>query len=132
TGMFVFMASAFLGNCWQLWVGAVLFAIPQILSIYERKFPNSTRLHGLMPVGVLKTLVMLIIGTYFARLVFSMLHSPESVLRNGFLLLSLPGLALSLLGLFGHDGADPKWTWPRQALGTLILGATVALVVTGW
>jgi hypothetical protein len=54
------------------------------------------------------------------------------MLRNGFILMSLSGLALSLIGLFGHDGPDPKWTWPRQLLGGVVLVVTVGLVLTGW
>ena len=57
---------------------------------------------------------------------------PTRMLRNGFILMSLPGLALSLIGLFGHDGPDPKWTWPRQMLGGVIVLVTVGLVLTGW
>lgn len=132
TVLFVFLAIAFIGNCWQLWVGAMLFVVPQILSIYERNFPNSPRLKALLPAGILKTLIMLIVGSYFAKLVFSILTDPDSMLRNGFLLMSLPGLALSLVGLFGHDGPDPAWTWPRQLLGGVILAATVGLVLSGW
>lgn len=132
TVLFVFLAIAFIGNCWQLWVGTVLFLVPQVLSVYERSFPNSERLNRLLPSGILKVLVMLLIATFFGRLVFSILDNPDSMLRNGFILMSLPGLALSLIGLFGHDGPDPQWTWPRQMLGGVILLVTVGLVLTGW
>jgi hypothetical protein len=132
TVLFVFLAHAFIGSCWQLWVGAVLFFVPQVLSIYERSFPNSERLNALLPEGIVKVLVMLIVGVLFGRLVFSILDDPDSILRNGFILFSLPGLALSLIGLFGHDGPDRKWTWPRQAIGAVILAVTAGLVLTGW
>lgn len=132
TVLFVFLSIAFIGNCWQLWVGAVLFLVPQLLSIYERKFPNSERLHGLLPSGIFKTLLMLIIGSFFAKLVFSILTNPDSMLRNGFILMTIPGLILSALGLFGHDGPDPTWTWPKQFLGVGILVAILYLVFTGF
>ncbi|MEO6471643.1 MAG: hypothetical protein ABIR57_07125 [Aeromicrobium sp.] len=132
TVLFVFLSIAFIGNCWQLWVGAVLFLVPQILSVYERKFPNSERLHGILPAGILKTLLMLIIGSFFAKLVFSILTNPDSMLRNGFILMTIPGLVMSALGLFGHDGPEPKWTWPRQFIGVLILSAILGLIFTGW
>lgn len=132
TFLFVFIAIAFIGNCWQLWVGTVLFAVPQVLSIYERSFPNSERLNRLLPSGIVKVLVMLVIGSVFGKLVFSILEDPESMLRNGFILMSLPGLALSLIGLFGHDGPDPTWTWPRQLLGVGVLLVTVGLVLIGF
>jgi hypothetical protein len=132
TALFVFLAYAFIGSCWQLWVGALLFVVPQVLSIYERSFPNSERLNSLLPEGILKVLVMLIIGVFFGRLVMAILDNPDTAMRNGFILFSLPGLALSLIGLFGHDGPDRKWTWPRQALGAVILAATAGLVLTGW
>lgn len=132
TVLFVFLVIAFIGNSWQLWVGALLFVIPQALSIYEQKFPNSERLHGMLPGGILKILLMLIVGTLFARLVFSILTSPESMLRNGFILMTIPGLILSGLGLYGRDGPDPAWTWPRQFAGVVVLGAILCLVLTGW
>lgn len=132
TVLFVFLAYAFIGNCWQLWVGVVLFFVPQVLSIYERSFPNSERLNAILPEGIVKVLVMLVVGVIFGRLVFSILDDPDSILRNGFILFSLPGLALSLIGLFGHDGPDRKWTWPRQAIGVVILAVTAGLVLTGW
>ncbi|WP_332666881.1 hypothetical protein [Aeromicrobium sp.] len=132
TVLFVFLSVAFIGNCWQLWVGAVLFVLPQLLSIYERSFPNSARLQGVLPRGILKVLVMLVIGSIFAKLVYSILDDPDSMLRNGFLLMTIPGLVLSALGLFGHDGPDPTWSWPRQALGIVILGAVLGLVLTGF
>jgi hypothetical protein len=132
TVLFVFLSIAFIGNCWQLWVGAVLFAVPQLLAIYERKFPNSARLHGLLPSGIVKVLCMLIIGSLFARLVYTIIDNPDTMLRNGFILMTIPGLVLSALGLFGHDGPDPKWSWPRQAFGVVILGAILGLVLTGF
>ena len=132
TALFVFLAVAFIGNCWQLWVGAALFVLPQVLGMYDRSFPNSDRLHRLLPVGVLKTLVMLLIGTFFAEWIFSWLHDPSRMLRDGFVLLSLPGLMLSLISMFGHDGPDQRWTWQRQALGVFIVALTAGLVLTGW
>lgn len=132
TALFVFLSVAFIGSCWQLWVGAALFAVPQVLSIYERKFPNSERLHGLLPSGIVKVLVMLVIGSFFARLVYSILDDPGTVLQNGFLLMTIPGLVLSALSLFGHDGPDPRWTWQRQALGVAVLGTILTLVLTGF
>ncbi|MDQ3156707.1 MAG: hypothetical protein M3Q98_08285, partial [Actinomycetota bacterium] len=102
------------------------------LPIYERKFPNSEQLHGLLPGGILKTLIMLIIGSFFAQLVFSILTNPETMLRSGFLLMTIPGLILSALGLFGHDGPDPEWTWRRQFIGVGILAAILYLVFTGF
>ena len=62
TFLFVFLAYAFIGSCWQLWVGAVLFFVPQVLSIYERSFPNSERLNAILPEGIVKVLVMLVVG----------------------------------------------------------------------
>jgi hypothetical protein len=132
TGLFVFVSVAFIGSCWQLWVGAALFLVPQVLSIHERSFPSSDWLHAMLPRGIVKVLVMLLVGSLFARLVFSILTDPDSMLRNGFVLLTIPGLVLSLLGLFGHDGPDPAWTWPRQAVGAMVLTAAVTLVLTGF
>jgi hypothetical protein len=132
TALFVFLAAAFLGECRELWVGAALFALPQMLTIFEDSFPNSSRLHAVLPEGVVKVLVMLVVGTLFGHLVHSMLHSPERMLRDGFVLMALPALLLSLLALVGRDGPAARWTWLRQAIGAVVVAATVWLVVTGW
>jgi hypothetical protein len=45
---------------------------------------------------------------------------------------TVPPAELSFVGLFGHDGPDPKWTWSRQLLGGVVLVVTVGLVLIGF
>jgi hypothetical protein len=128
TGLFVFVAVAYLGECWELWAGAALFAVPQILGIYESRFPNSERLHRVLPGGIAKTVLMLFVGQWF----FIQFHervSSAHLLTYGFVILGLPSLAFSALELVGRDGEDPDETWLHRlaGLGILLLGVLFVL-----
>ena len=55
TGLFLLVAVPFIGSRWQLYVGAVLFVVPQVLSIFENRFPNWPGVYAVLPRGILKT-----------------------------------------------------------------------------
>jgi hypothetical protein len=129
TAIFVFVAIAFVGPVWQLWVGAVLFVVPQVLSIYEDKFPNRPIIFRALPRGILKLVVMLFVAKWFGSLVIGLITDRHQVVADAFVLLALPGLALSLVGLFGHDGFERPLTWWHRAAGAVILVVGVLFVV---
>jgi cytochrome b561 len=126
TALFVFVAVAFVGLRWQTWVGAALFLAPQLLSIVEDRIPSSTKLYLALPRGVVKTVIMLVVGTVTARVVLAHLHGPE-VIANAFVLLSLPGFALSLLDLIGRDGPSRQQRWLDRLGGTGVLALGILL-----
>ena len=39
----VFLSVAFIGNCWQLWVGVLLFSLPSIINEFQDRFPLNRR-----------------------------------------------------------------------------------------
>lgn len=131
TGIFVFVAIAFVGPLWQLWVGALLFIIPQVLGVYEEKFPNRPQIFHWMPRGILKTVVMLFVGKWTAILLLGLIANSHQVLADAFVVLALPGLALSIVGLFGRDGVETPLTWWHRAAGAAVL-ATGILFVLGF
>lgn len=49
TGVLLFIASAFLGVHWQLWLGGLLFLLPQLMSVFKERFPKSPHLHRMLP-----------------------------------------------------------------------------------
>ena len=131
--VFLFVALPYVGNCWQLYVGGAFFAIPLLLGLASERFPNLPRLYAVIPRGVLKAVVMLVIGTVFGAFVAGHLHSQngQEVIRESFVVLSLPGLAVSLLELFGRDGPQPPalhWL-PEKILGAGLLLIGVLFVV---
>jgi hypothetical protein len=127
TTLFVFAAIAYIGDCWELWVGAALFVVPQVLCIYERRFPNSESLYRVLPGGIVKTVTMMFVGQWFF-LLFREHVSTANLLAYGFVFLGLPSLALSLAELFGRDGDDPRDAWWRQLGGTGVLAIGVLFV----
>ena len=105
TVIFVFFAHIVVGSSWQLWVGAALFVIPQVLAVYEERVPNSPGLFRALPKGLVELVLMLLVGTAVGALLISTMdENAETFIANSFVLLSLPGFLLSLLQLFGRDG----------------------------
>ena len=129
TGLLLFVASAFLGWHWQLWVGGLLFLVPQVLSVYEERFPNSPRLYRLLPRGIVRLVLMLLIGVGIGALVHRAGAQSESLILDSFVFLAIPCAIVSGLELFGREGPAPDEGWGRWIVGAGFLGAGVWLVL---
>jgi hypothetical protein len=129
TAIFLLVVTLVVRPSWQLWVGTALFAVPQVLSVYEERLPNHPRLFRVLPRGLLKLVLMLFVGTVVGVIVTDGLHGSKAIIDNSFVLLALPGLALTLLGMVGRDGREPAIRWRDRGAGILLLGAGLALVL---
>ena len=130
TAIFLFFAYVIVGSSWQLWVAAALFLIPQILSVYEERLPNSPTLFRTLPTGLLELVVMLFVVTAFgALLIATMNENADTFLANSFVLLALPGFLLSVLGVFGRDGDERAMGWGKRiaGVGLLVAGTLMTL-----
>jgi hypothetical protein len=130
TGIFVFVAIAFIGNHWQLWATGALFLAPQILAVHENKFANSEKLYRVLPRGILKTVVMLFIGTALGTIVLRLVQHSSHAALDALVLLAAASLALSELGVFGRDGHEPAEGWLRW-LGGVAVGVLFVLGYVG-
>ncbi|RNL61062.1 hypothetical protein EFK50_16910 [Nocardioides marmoriginsengisoli] len=128
TAVFVFVAEPFVGNSWQLWVGGAVFVLPSLLGLLSDRFPNSELLYRALPRGVAMVLFMLVVGMLASSWASTTLTGPD-VVRNGFVLLALPGLVVSLLSLVGRDGPAPARSWRNELLGLVVVAVGVALVL---
>ncbi|SDI76882.1 hypothetical protein SAMN05444157_0069 [Frankineae bacterium MT45] len=128
TAVFVFFAIAYLGNVWELWVGAALFLIPSIIGTYQGRLPNLPRLVRWLPGGVIKTVLMLCVGKWTATLLASHLSNPQQMVPLGFVLLGLPGLLLTLGGFLGRDGRTWNLNWAHRIGGIAVVVLGVLLV----
>ena len=127
-----FFAWAFIGSCWQLWVGVAVFALPYALALVHQRIPDARPLAITVPRGVVETLVLVVIGTALAYWIDAGADSDATgSLRNGFVLLAVPASAIGVLGVLGGEPPAQKWTWPRQLLGAAVVAATL-LVVLVW
>jgi hypothetical protein len=125
-----FFAWAFIGSCWQLWVGVAVFALPYVLALVHQRIPDARPLAITVPRGVVETLVLVVVGTALAYWINADAGSdPTSALRNGFVILAVPASAIGVLGVLGGEPPAQKWTWPRQLLGAAVVAVTLVVVL---
>ena len=112
TAVFAFLAEPFIGNSIQLWLGIILFLLPKIVSItIAGRLPKSRTIYKALPKGALKIVVMVFVGTLFARWVQSFYQDPTQFLRWGFVILGLPGLILQFANFFADRSAPSNWKY---------------------
>ncbi len=129
-GLLAFFAGAFLGSCWQLWVGVAIFSIPQVMQLLEGRIPDIKALASAVPRGVVQILVLVGVGAAIAYFVDAHGSKDElTAIRQGFVLLTIPAAALEILSVFGGETPKVKWTWPKQLAGAAVVAVTAALVL---
>jgi hypothetical protein len=130
--LLAFFAGAFLGNCWQLWAGVAIFAIPQLLALVGDRIPDLTRLAPVVPRGITQVLVLVLVGTAIAYVLDSRAGdggvAEREAIRSGFVLLTVPAAGLELLALAGGIEPAGRWTWPRQLSGAGVVVLTTVIV----
>lgn len=128
--LLAFFAGAFLGSCWQLWLGVAIFSIPQVLQLLEDRLPDVRSLASAVPRGVVQILVLVAVGAAIAYAVDSRGSDDElSAIRQGFVFLAIPGAALEIFSVVGGETPKPRWTWPRQLAGAAVVAVTAGLVL---
>jgi hypothetical protein len=128
--LLAFFAGAFLGNCWQLWAGVAIFSVPQVMQLLGTRIPDVRKLASAVPRGVVQILVLVAVGTAIAYLVDSRGSDDQlTAIRQGFVLLAIPGAALEILSVFGGETPKIRWTWPKQLGGAGVVAVTTGLVL---
>jgi hypothetical protein len=129
TALFVFVAIAYLGNVWPLWVGAALFLIPSVIAPFQGKLPNVPRLVRLIPGGVFKIVLMLCVGKLLGGWLASNIRNPQDLIDQAFVVLAIPSLLLGFAGFFGREGNRWGLNWPMRIGGVVLVGLGVLLVL---
>jgi hypothetical protein len=94
----------FVGLNIPLLIGTVLFILPNLLKLSAGNLlPKSRRLHFALPKGGVRIVAMTVLGTLFAKLAEKLFQDPQDFLTWGFLLLSIPGFIVSILGLLSDE-----------------------------
>ena len=127
TAVYVFFAVAYLGGVWELYVGAALFLVPSLIAAYQMKLPNLPKLVRWLPAGVLKVVLMLVIGKAFGTYLAHHISSKAAFVELGFVLLGIPSLLLGLAGFVAHDGETFKlnWFFRLGGIAVVVLGVCV-------
>lgn len=129
-GMWVFLTGALSGEVWQVYVGSFFFLLPTILAKFSDSFPNSVVLWRLMPQGMPGLVFTLIVSAASAMIVMAFIGANPTFAAWNMVLLPLPILAISLLGLLGRHGETVDEVRFSQRNPLLFrLGGVVILVV---
>lgn len=134
TAAFLFISAAFVGNVWQLWVAGALFLIPPLLSPLANRLPNNSRLWQILPDGVPKVGVLLLVSWAISAVALTRLGDSTAYAQLAFVVLAIPGFILSILGLVarGPHGQDVRW-YRRQSLAWFYrIGGIAVLLATAW
>jgi hypothetical protein len=103
--------------------------IPAVAAIYENSLPNMPRLARVIPKGVVKVVVMLVVSKLAADALIAVVGEPAKLVSLGIVYLALPGVALSLLGNVGREGEEWQATWTTRLAGALLVGIGILLVL---
>lgn len=102
---------------------------PTVLKVVKDKFPNSSALFQILPVGIPAMVIMTLIGRAFSSYLDSLELDPATASRTIFILASLPGLTLGLLKMFGRQAkpGDARWYRRTSMTATYRIGGVALL-----
>ena len=134
-GMFVFVTAAFMGNTWQVWVGSIIFILPNVLGWFSDKLPNSTFIWKLIPTGLPGLAFSLVVAGYTSTFISGWLGKNPDYSQWSFMLMPIPMFLVGVVGLFGREGKDgeerplkkPGLRWVYRVGGIVVLGLTMKL-----
>ena len=109
--MTVFLSVAFIGNCWQLWVGVTLFSLPSVIGEFQDRFPSRPRMNRYIPqqTPTLTIVEICIIG--ILSILIATIGSGPSMIRTGFMLFAIPPIILAVTNAVGRETVDGYGTW---------------------
>jgi hypothetical protein len=129
--IWIIISTALMGPSWQIWVGSALFLLPAVLGWFADRFPNSPTLWRFLPSGIPGLALSLVIATLTTSLVGAWLGATPELAQWSFVILPMPLLAISTLGLFGRHGGDRYDDKPvKQSAWVYRIGGVVMLILT--
>jgi hypothetical protein len=111
TAVYLFIVSAILGNVWQLWVSAALFALPLTLNLVVDRLPNSPLVWRLVPLGVPSLVMYFLIGTYAGIWIEQWLGETADYARTSFVAMLAPFTLVGVLYLLGREPKEDEVRW---------------------
>jgi len=115
--IFLFFAVSFLGVTWQIWAALFIIMFPNIIKVVKDRFPNSSTLFQIIPIGVPAMVIMTLFGRAYSEYINTLNLDPASASKTIFVLAALPGFILGLLKLIGRapKPGDTRW-YMREAM----------------
>ena len=129
TAVFMFVAVVFIGNSWVLWLGALIYLAPRLVALAQNRFPKGVFLGRILPRGIVGSVLMLLVAKLLARTLDSTIDDAAAMLNIGFIVMALPGLALTALGWFAKSSTPRKDTPATRIGGSLVVALGVLIVL---
>jgi hypothetical protein len=130
-GIWVVLSGAIVGFGWQAFVGSALFLLPTIIGWYQDKFPNVPLIWRILPTGVPGLAFTILVASSTSALLAIWLGATPAYAEFSFVLIPLPLLLLSILSMFGREGATPDELRPgKRNRWVYRLGGVAMLLVT--
>jgi len=134
-GVFAFVTAAFMGNTWQVWVGSIIFILPNVFSWFQDRLPNYPLIWKLIPQGLPGLAFSLLVATYSSLVLTSLLGHRADFSQWSFMLMPIPMFIVGLFGLFGREGAEgedrpiksQKWRYVYRIGGIFMLVLTMKI-----
>ena len=135
--LYTFFAVSFIGVHWQLFVALALFMVPNIIKEFKDRFPNSSALFQIIPVGIPAVVLIGLLNRGYQSWIDSMTLDPASKTRTLFILLALPSFILSITKMFARNPkpGDKRWYLrpnmkvAYRTAGPLALGLGIAMTL---
>ena len=107
----LFLSVAFVGNCWQLWVGLALFTIPSLVDQFKEYFPNFRNFNRYLPqeTPTLTLVEICIVG--ILGILIATIGGGATLVKTGFMLFPIPPILISIGNALGRESIDGKGTW---------------------
>lgn len=86
-----------------------LVSLVPVLGLFTDNFPNLVAVHKWFPRGILRAVIMIIVGTWYGRFILALADNPADT-RSIAVFLLLPGVALGLIDCFAREGGE----WPDR------------------
>lgn len=132
TAIFGFIGFSFIGNCWQWWLGVVLYFVPQALRSLELRFNAVEVLDKYLPRGITALFIVLLVAAASVHTVSLHTASPLETMRWVFVLLAIPPMVLIVLDRFTEDDKRRSTGWVAEILGLGVVLASAWLAFNGW
>ena len=118
TLIFIALAAPFVGVNLQLLLGALIFLFPLIAELtFAGRIPKFEIMHRFVLRGTFKVVMLVFIGAMFGSYMQGLFQSPKDFLKWSFVLLTIPGLIIAVLGWFAKE---PKVDWKESNQGRWI------------
>lgn len=131
--LFAVVGHALIGSCWQLWVGLLLFAVPDLLAGLRTRSALAPTLRTGLPAGLTQLLVLVVWSSLVVALAISSGDGDADKLRIAFVAAGVLPAVFGLAQVLADPDADrPATSWRLQLIGAGVVAATFALALHGW